>query len=214
MKTHELATTWGLSVRQTRRRIDSKAHILFTNYGEFSYNKNDELPPEVIKHLLQLWEPPADEKQVHKKPKVVNGHNKKLTLPKSKGKGKALSIDWDILFAVVIVLADGLSCAHLAANNFPEMKLMAIMFWFSAGLGIGYSAVRMTITYQGHDSDSWLWGFGLFQVALHFSAFSIFDNFLGEGSSFYIGKLVMGIGLGLAMIGLGLILKQKYKNKK
>ena len=109
--------------------------------------------------------------------------------------------------AFILISADAVSCGWIAWNEYQEFQAIAAVFFGLAGIAIGYSAIRMVISYDGWHGDSFAWGFGLFQVFLHLSAMQTF----GEEWSYYIGKICISLALPLATAGIALAFKYVLK---
>ncbi len=109
--------------------------------------------------------------------------------------------------AFILISADAVSCGWIAWNEYQEFQGIAAVFFGLAGIAIGYSAIRMVISYDGWHGDSFAWGFGLFQVFLHLSAMQTF----GEEWSYYIGKICISLALPLATAGIALAFKSVLK---
>ncbi len=109
--------------------------------------------------------------------------------------------------AFILISADAVSCGWIAWNEYQEFQLIASIFFGLAGIAIGYSAIRMVISYYGWHSDSFAWGFGIFQVFLHLSAMQTF----GDEWSYYIGKIMISLALPLATAGIALAFKSVLK---
>ena len=109
--------------------------------------------------------------------------------------------------AFILISADAVSCGWIAWNEYQEFQGIAAVFFGLAGIAIGYSAIRMVISYDGWHGDSFAWGFGLFQVFLHLSAMQTF----GEEWSYYIGKICISLALPLATAGIALAFKYVLK---
>ena len=109
--------------------------------------------------------------------------------------------------AFILISTDAVSCGWIAWNEYQEFQGIAAVFFGLAGIAIGYSAIRMVISYDGWHGDSFAWGFGLFQVFLHLSAMQTF----GEEWSYYIGKICISLALPLATAGIALAFKSVLK---
>jgi hypothetical protein len=109
--------------------------------------------------------------------------------------------------AFILISADAVSCGWIAWNEYQEFQAIAAVFFGLAGIAIGYSAIRMVISYDGWHGDSFAWGFGLFQVFLHLSAMQTFGN----EWSYYIGKICISLALPLATAGIALAFKYVLK---
>ena len=106
--------------------------------------------------------------------------------------------------AGILVSADALACAWIARHSYPDFRDAATLIFGLIGFAVGYSAIKNIISYKGWNGDAWAWGFGLFQLGLHLSAMQVFSEY-----SFYVGKIIISIGLPLAVGGLAVSLRNE-----
>lgn len=205
-----------------------------TRWGE-PYGLNDILPDDLIERILsdnrttttktrtttrQITTETVEEKETVKPeplpipipvpPPIVEVPTPIPTpLPVAKREIPALFKDRLTLYvaAFILISADAVSCGWIAWNEYQEFQAIAAVFFGLAGIAIGYSAIRMVISYDGWHGDSFAWGFGLFQVFLHLSAMQTF----GEEWSYYIGKICISLALPLATAGIALAFKYVLK---
>lgn len=109
-----------------------------------------------------------------------------------------------IVAAIIIIATDAISFAWIAWNTYHEFQLPAAIIFAFAGVAVGYSAIRNTVTYSGWNGDSWAWGFGLFQVLLHMCAMEVIPHY-----SFMAGKVIIALGLALGTLGLAVSFRKK-----
>lgn len=213
MKTvKELAQLEGITPRSFQRRIEKHYQELKEVNGEdFRFYKGDTLPQNVIIKLIDQGA--LKPLTASPKPQNVNGTEKKpkkhaQQRPPAASKREKVFMGGSsknalpLLAAFIIVLADGISSSYIALNAFSELKVAAAIFWGLAGAVIGYVAIRNIIRYKGYEGDAWAGGFALWQISLHLCAMSV----LGA-ESFYIGKIVLCVGLGIATPGLAVTMK-------
>lgn len=214
MKTvKQVAEGLGCHPRTIKRRIEKlNGELVKLNNGvPFSFGFQDELPEAVSDYLLSnasITEAPASKNEPkvvppveRKEVKVFHVHPKpKQDVPVDdlifKNKGLI------ILFAAILIGVDALSFAWIAVNTYPSFGVIAAIVFAFAGMAVGYSAVKNILSYKGWNGDGWAWGFGLFQLSLHLCAMEVLGDW-----SFFLGKIVISVGLPLATAGLATALK-------
>jgi hypothetical protein len=113
------------------------------------------------------------------------------------------------LAAFILISADGLSSAWIAYNSYEKFPEIAALLFGLGGIAIGYSAIRVIVTYNGWNNDNFAYGFATFQLLMHFSAMGVF----GEEWSYYFGKIVISFALVIATGGTALAIKSMFNKK-
>jgi len=109
--------------------------------------------------------------------------------------------------AFILIAADAISCAWIAWNTYQNFQLIAAILFGLAGMAIGYSAIRVIVTYSGFNRKAYAWGFGIFQWGLHLCAMSTF----GPDYSFYVGKVMISCALPISTSAIAVALKTTLK---
>jgi hypothetical protein len=109
-----------------------------------------------------------------------------------------------IVAAVIIIATDAISFGWIAWNSYHDFQIPAAIVFAFAGVAVGYSAIRNTVTYSGWNGDGWAWGFGIFQVLLHMCAMEVIPHY-----SFMAGKVIIALGLALGTLGLAVSFRKK-----
>lgn len=107
-----------------------------------------------------------------------------------------------VVAALILILVDAVSFGWIAYNSYSAFYSVAVPIFALAGMATGYSAFKSIISYKGWEADSWMIGFGVFQCALHLCALQALGDY-----SFFVGKIVISVGLPIATVGLALAIK-------
>jgi hypothetical protein len=216
MKTIQtIAASSGKHFRTVKRKIQSlNGELIALNGGKpFSFGLNDVLPEGVAERLEQEIVTPGQAMRPAKALFPAPSVPEIRTAPKRPEPAKVAPsrpVD-DIVFknkafligcAGILIGVDALSFAWIAWNTYPTFHIAASVVFALAGMATGYSAIKNILSYKGWDGSAWAWGFGLFQLSLHLCAMEV----LGEWS-FFLGKIVISVGLPLATAGLATALK-------
>lgn len=227
--TKQLAERLGVHVKTIRRRIfrDQEFYEELAG-GFFEYHTNDELPEAVAEHLTKSATQPGEAvtngavKQAQKEPatqpqgqrqvqpQVREPKRQRTQAERNKAAHEALFSNTAVLIiaAAVLIAVDAISFGWIAFNTYPSFYRVAVPIFALSGMAVGFSAFKSILAYKGWNGDGWMFGFGLFQLALHLCAMQA----LGE-LSFFFGKIVISIGLPLASAGLALALKNGTKEE-
>jgi hypothetical protein len=219
----ELARLEGITLRSFRRRIEKDYQKLKeVNGGDFRFFSGDTLSkevieallsPEALKKALNGSAPPPEEPAPSGKPKkAAQGSMAARPEVKKKVRAKDISEALPRLAAFIIVLGDGVAAAYMVLKSYNELKIPAAILFFLIGAAVGYAAIRNIMKYEGIQEDAWAVGFAVWQIALHLSALGVFEG-VPENTdlSFFIGKIVIAVGIGLATPGLAVTMKNQRK---
>lgn len=218
MKTIQaVAETLGVHSRTVKRHIERlNGELLQINGGNpFSFGISDPLPEPVSEYLISnivKHGPPkplkSDNSGTAVKTEIVPDKKPALRVAAQVKVGRPAD---EIVFknkafliacAAILIGVDSLSFAWIAWNTYPSFREAAACVFALAGMATGYSAIKNILSYKGWNGDAWAWGFGLFQLCLHLCAMEVLGDW-----SFFLGKIVISVGLPLATAGLATALK-------
>jgi len=219
----ELARLEGITLRSFRRRIEKDYQKLKeVNGGDFRFFSGDTLSKEVMEALLSpealkkalngSSTPPEESKPSAKPKKSPHKIRRARTEAKKKVRVKDISEGLPRLAAFIIVLGDGVAAAYMVLKSYNELAVPAAILFFLIGAAVGYAAIRNIMKYEGFQEDAWAVGFATWQIALHLSALGVFEGVPHDTDlSFFIGKIVIAVGIGLATPGLAVTMKNQKK---
>lgn len=222
MTTRDLERQLKLSRNSIKRRLDRyyAKGIIDTRYGV-----NDELPQEIISMILDGSAPQPVKKDVPRKTKTPEKTVQVLNeTARPEPEAPAPRVLDGTLFdnkllaliaASLFVGADGASCGWIIFQAYNGhqggelLQIIATVLFFFAGAGIGFTAIRFIIKYDGYNMQVWSLGFGLFQIAVHSSALGFFEQFWSVDVNLAIGEAFIVIGLMIATSAIAMSFRTK-----
>lgn len=194
----EFADSIGKHARTVKRHAASMG---------FSLGLRDIVPDEVKEAMTGNAPPPAPAPAPSPSPAPAPTHRKsriETVQPVDYVHGILFGNQLIIIScAAVLIMVDAVSFGWIAWNAYADFPRVAAFIFGMAGMAVGYSAIKNFVGYDGRDHSEWMWGFGFFQCVLHLCAMEVFMDW-----SFFIGKIVISVGLPLGTAGLAIALKK------
>lgn len=215
----ELEKKLGLSEKSLKRKLDR-----WYNQGKIKerYGLHDELPDDVSQMLIEGKRPAGKTAQVARKRLPKKRMNGSVNQSSERAEEKP-SVFSNTIFsnqavalvaATLFIAADGMSCAWIAFQAFGDGDLVAVqmlsaIFFFAAGMAIGYVAIRFIISYDGYNMSQWSFGFGAFQFLVHCSALGVLEPVLGSDMNLLIGEFVIVLGIVISTAAVAMTFRTK-----